>query len=182
MRTGKITFIGTLTIATALLVGCSPLANSGGSESSGEGGGSVASGVATCEDYAASTDPSTTLFTTTALTAGPSADQIYGDGSEFSVTLSPEAIAAGLLPQFELYRLTDEGNPELVSSLAFDPTTGGDGTYSTSTFEFGNDELVGTAVVAQIFAISDQAVGDAEIFGDKLLLGNYCITYSNDGS
>ena len=39
-----------------------------------------------------------------------------------------------------------------------------------------------TAVVAQIFAINDGPVGNAETYGDKLLLGNYCLTYANDAS
>jgi hypothetical protein len=67
----------------------------------------------------------------------------------------------------------------LLGSLAFDPTTGGDGTYSTNLSEFGNDEYIGHAVVAEIFAISGATVGDAEPYGDKLLLGNYCVTYAN---
>jgi hypothetical protein len=166
--------------ATVLLAGCTPTtpsATPGGSTGSGDG--SSAKG---CEIYDGQTDPELKLFTTTALTAGPGADQVYGDGTEFSVTLSQEAIDAGLLPQFELVKLTDNGGPELVSSLAFDPESGGDGRYYTSTLEFGNDELVGTAVVAEIFAISDATVGDAVKYGDKLLLGNYCITYANDGS
>ena len=37
-------------------------------------------------------------------------------------------------------------------------------------------------MVAEVFAISDATVGDAEPYGAKLLLGNYCITYANDGS
>jgi hypothetical protein len=166
--------------ATILLAGCAPTSPSGSSgENPDTGSGTGATG---CDIYAGQTDPELMLFTTSALAAGPSAGQVYGDGTEFSVTLSQEAIDAGLLPQFEIVKLSENGGPELVSSLAFDPTTGGDGTYSTSTFEFGNDELVGTAVVAEIFAISDATVGDAVPYGNKLLLGNYCITYGNDGS
>lgn len=122
------------------------------------------------------------LFTTSAIASGPAEGQVFGDGTKLSVTLSQEAIDAGLLPQVELITLSDTGGPVLVASLAFDPTTGGDGTYSTSLTEFGNDELVGTAIVAEIFAISDATVGDAQPYGDKLLLGNYCMTYANDGS
>jgi hypothetical protein len=165
------------------IAGCAPtgaVSEDSGGDSGGDG--SSASGVATCETYASSGDPELKLFTSTALSAGPSEGQVFGDGTELSVTLSEEAIAAGLLPQFELLRATDSGGPELISSLAFDPTTGGDGTFSTSIFEFGNDEWVGTPIVAQIFAISDQTVGDATTYGSKLLLGNYCMTYANDGS
>ena len=180
-----------LGIAAALvLAGCAPTApsDSGGTDS-GTGTGteeppaadSGATG-ADCSIYAGQTDPELKLFTSSALTAGPAEGQVYGDGTELSVTLSQDAIDAGLLPQVELISLSDTGGPVLVSSLAFDPTTGGDGTYSTSLLEFGNDELVGTAVVAEIFAISDATVGDAEPYGAKLLLGNYCITYANDGS
>jgi hypothetical protein len=163
-----------------LLAGCAPTTPS--AEPGGSDGTDTGSSAAGCAIYDGQTDPELKLFTTSALAAGPSEGQVYGDGTEFSVTLSQEAIDAGLLPQFELVKLTENGGPELVSSLAFDPTTGGDGTYSTSTFEFGNDELVGKSVVAEIFAISDATVGDAVPYGDKLLLGNYCITYGNDGS
>ncbi len=171
-------------VATAFLIaGCAPTAGASGDSSGTDGDGSgTASGAVSCETYVASTDPETSLFTTTALAAGPAEGQVYGDGTELSVTLSEEAIAAGLLPQFELYRIFDTGGPELLASLAFDPTTGDDGTFSTSTLAFGKDELVGTAIVAQIFAIADQPVGDAEVYGSKVLLGNYCITYANDGS
>ncbi len=169
--------------STLLLAGCAPTApttSTGGDTDPGTGSGTGAGG-ADCGIYAGQTDPELMLFTSTAIAAGPAEGQTYGDGSELSITLSQEAIDAGLLPQFELIKLTDNGGPELISSLAFDPTTGADGTYSTSSFEFGNDELVGTAVVAEFFAISDATVGDARPYGDKLLLGNYCMTYGNDG-
>ena len=48
--------------------------------------------------------------------------------------------------------------------------------------EFGNDELVGKAVVVEVFAISDAKIEGTQQYGDKLLLGNYCMTYANDGS
>jgi hypothetical protein len=172
----------TAVAATLLLAGCSPTTpatTTGGSDTPDTSAGGAS---ADCSIFAGATDPELMLFTSSALAAGPTEGQVYGDGTELSVTLSPEAIAAGLLPQFELITLSDTGGPVLVSSLAFDPTTGSDGTYSTTTLEFGNDELVGTAVVAEIFAISGATVGDAKPYGDKLLLGNYCMTYANDGS
>ena len=166
--------------STVLLAGCAPTApTTTGSDTAPDAG--TAAGGADCGIYAGQTDPELMLFTSSALAAGPTEGQVYGDGSELAITLSQEAIDAGLLPRFELIRLSASGGPVLFSSLAFDPTTGGDGTYSTSTFEFGNDELVGTAVVAEFFAISDATVGDAQPYGDKLLLGNYCLTYGNDG-
>ena len=170
--------------AALLLAGCAPTAPADGGGTDTEEPPAADSGAtgADCSIYASQTDPELKLFTTSALTAGPAKGQVYGDGTELSVTLSQEAIDAGLLPQVELISLSDTGGPVLVSSLAFDPTTGGDGTYSTSLLEFGNDELVGTAVVAEVFAISDATVGDAQPYGSKLLLGNYCITYTNDGS
>lgn len=168
-------------VATSLLLaGCTPVASNPGSQ--GGQGGNVNGDAADCSTFAGQTDPELTLFTSTAVATGPKQGQVYGDGTEFSVTLSKEAIDAGLLPQFEIVALSKSGEPVLVSSLAFDPTTGGDGTYSTETLEFGNDELVGKAVVAEIFAISEASVGDAQRYGSKLLLGNYCITYGNDGS
>ena len=167
--------------ASLLLAGCAPTTPAPAPE--GEAPAPEAESTETdCSIYAGQTDPELMLFTSSALTAGPTEGQVFGDGTELSITLSQEAIDAGLLPQFELITLSETGGPVLVSSLTFDPTTGADGTYSTSLLEFGNDELVGTAVVAEVFAISGATVGDAQPYGDKLLLGNYCLTYANDGS
>ncbi len=168
-------------IAVFSLAGCAPTTPT----PSGDGDSSATNPEgpsADCSVYAGQTDPELRLFTSSAIAAGPAEGQVYGDGTELSITLSQEAIDAGLLPQFELITLSESGGPVLISSLAFDPTTGSDGTYSTSLLEFGNDELVGTAVVAEVFAISAATVGDAEPYGDKLLLGNFCLTYANDGS
>ncbi|WP_309617255.1 hypothetical protein [Salinibacterium sp.] len=169
--------------ASLLLAGCAQVAPATEEGSAGSGSGSGSETLSTdCSIYEGQTDPELTLFTSNAVAAGPGNGQVFGDGTELSVTLSQEAIDAGLLPQFELITLSETGGPVVISSLAFDPTTGGDGTYSTSTLEFGNDELVGTAMIAEIFAISDATVGDTQPYGDKLLLGNYCMTYANDGS
>jgi hypothetical protein len=172
---------------TLLLSGCAAGATtssgdddtSTSAETGSDDTGSTASG---CAAYADETDPALALFTTSLITSGPSEGQTYGDGTELSVTLSDEAMAAGLLPQFELNALDGNGSWVQLASLIFDPTTGDDGTFSTSSLEFGNDDYVDKAVVAQIFAIHDGAVGDAETYGDKLLLGNYCLTYANDES
>jgi hypothetical protein len=172
--------------ATLLLAGCAPVAPASDPPATdsptAEGDSTDAGSAADCSIYEGQTDPELMLFNSNAIEAGPGERQVFGDGTELSITLSQEAISAGLLPQFELITLSDTGGPVLISSLAFDPTTGGDGTYSTSTLEFGDDELVGTAIVAEFFAISDATVGDAQPYGDKLLLGNYCMTYANDGS
>ena len=34
-------------------------------------------------------------------------------------------------------------------------------------------------MVMQVFAIADSAIGTTEQSGDKVLLGNYCLTYAN---
>lgn len=168
-------------IATFSLAGCAPSTPA----PTGDGDTSATSpegASADCGIYADQADPELRLFTSSAIAAGPAEGQVYGDGTELSITLSPEAIDAGLLPQFDLLNLSESGGPLLISSQIFDPTSGADGTFSTTNLLFGNDELVGTAVVAEVFAISAATVGDAEPYGDKLLLGNFCLTYANDGS
>ncbi len=178
--TSRSAILVTLSASLVLLAGCAPTtptASTGDSPDAGTG-----TKAAGCELYAGQTDPELTLFTSSAITAGPTEGQVYGDGTTLSITLSQEAIDAGLLPQFDLLTVSENGGPVQLAGLAFDPTTGGDGTYSTSLSEFGNDEYVGTAVVAEVFAISSDTVGDARPYGDKLLLGNYCMTYANDGS
>ncbi|MBX3091429.1 MAG: hypothetical protein KF801_02860 [Cryobacterium sp.] len=166
--------------AGLLLAGCAPAASD--TAPGGNPGSPPGSGPADCSAFDGQSDPELMLFTSSAIAAGPEAGQKYGDGTELSITLSKEAMDAGLLPQFELIALGSDGAPVLVSSLAFDPTTGGDGTYSTSSLEFGNDTLVGKPIIAEIFAISDATMDGASAHGDKLLLGNYCMTYANDGS
>lgn len=166
--------------AVALLVGCTTTASTGGN-SGGTAGGPKSDGGADCSLFASQTDPALKLFTTDAIASGPQQGQKYGDGTELAVTLSTDAIAAGLLPQFELNKLSDDG-PVSISSEIFDPTTGADGTYSTTNKLFGKDELVGKPMVLQVFAIADTAIGTTEKYGDKVLLGNYCLSYANDGS
>lgn len=167
--------------ASLLLAGCGSSTSDSGPD--GDSGttraGSAAKG---CAVFKGQTDPELALFTSTAVVAGPKPGQKYGDGTTLSVTLSKEAMDAGLLPQFELISISPSGGPALVSSLAFDPTTGGDGVFSTKTLAFGKDELVGKPIVAEIFAISDATMSGAQKLGSKLLLGNYCLTYANDGS
>ena len=167
--------------ASLLLAGCTPTASAPRSDGN-PGTKPAGSDAGDCGIFTGQTDPELTLFTSSAITAGPQQGQKYGDGTTLSVSLSQEAQDAGLLPQFELVSLGPDGAPLLVSSLAFDPTTGGDGTYSTSTLAFGKDELVGKAIVAEIFAISEATLDGAQKYGSKLLLGNYCMTYANDGS
>jgi hypothetical protein len=166
--------------AVLVLAGCSPTGSTPTTAPANDG--STGGGGNTCATFAAQTDPALKLMTSSAIASGPSEGQKYGDGTEFSVTLSQEAIDAGYLPQFELNTLDDNGVWVQLSSLNFDPTTGADGTYSTSTLEFGNDEYAGTPVAAQIFAISDNPIGDTVQYGDKVILGTYCITYENDAS
>ena len=173
--------IASVVAFSLLLVGCTQTAPSSGSNDSSGGTPAVGSG-ADCSVFDGQTDPELTLFTSTAIAAGPAKGQKYGDGTELSVTLSQEALDAGLLPQFEILSFSPAKGSALVSSLAFDPTTGGDGTFSTKMQEFGNDELVGKAVVVEVFAISDSKIEGTQQYGDKLLLGNYCMTYANDGS
>ena len=165
----------TLVIASSLLLaGCTPTGSSGPSQGGDSGGAPASGSAANCGAYEGQTDPELMLFTSSAIDAGPTQGQKYGDGTTLSVTLSQEAIAAGLLPQFEINTISSSGGPELVSSLIFDPTTGGDGTYSTSSLEFGHDDLVGTAVVAEIFAISDAKILEAQriLFGPQ---GAQCV-------
>ena len=90
--------------------------------------------------------------------------------------------AAGFLPEFGRNKLGKSGETGGVSSETFYPTTGSDGTYTTTNKRFGKDELVGTAMVLQVFTIADTAIGTTEKYGDKVLLGNYCLSYANDGS
>ncbi|MEO6115303.1 MAG: hypothetical protein ABIP33_02870 [Pseudolysinimonas sp.] len=166
----------------ALLAACATTGTAQDSSGGSKAGAGSASGAADCSAFARQTDPALKLFTTDAIASGPTEGQKYGDGTELAITLSADAIAAGFLPEFELNNLSKSGEPVGISSEIFDPTTGSDGTYSTTNKLFGKDELVGTAMVLQVFTIADTAIGTTEKYGDKVLLGNYCLSYANDGS
>ena len=171
-------------IATFALAGCAPAAPAptGDGDTQAASPESPEGSSADCGIYAGQTDPELKLFTSAGIAAGPAEGQVFGDGTELSVTLSQAAIDAGLLPLFDLNSLSESGGPNLISSQTFDPTTGADGTYSTTSRPFGRDELVGTAMVMEVYAISEGTIDGAERYGIKLLLGNYCMTYGNDGS
>lgn len=174
------TFVALGTVA--LLAACTTTGTAGSSSGGSKAGSGSESGAADCSVFAGQTDPALKLFTTDAITSGPTKGQKYGDGTELAVTLSADAIAAGFLPQFELNNLSKSGGPVGISSEIFDPTTGSDGTFSTTNKLFGKDELVGTAMVLQVFTIADTAIGTTEKYGAKVLLGNYCLSYANDAS
>ncbi|MEP6843113.1 MAG: hypothetical protein ABJA11_06305, partial [Pseudolysinimonas sp.] len=133
----------------ALLAACTTTASTGGN-SGGSAGGSKSGDSADCSTFAGQTDPALKLFTTDAISSGPKQGQKYGDGTELAITLSSDAIAAGLLPQFELNGLSKSGGPVGISNEIFDPTSGSDGTFSTTNKLFGKDELVGKAMVLQV--------------------------------
>jgi hypothetical protein len=158
-----------------LLAGCAPTASAPGADKPAGSGGSGAD----CSAFAENSDPELKLFSSSAVAKGPTEGQKYGDGTELSITLSQEAIDAGLLPQFELLTVSDTGGPVQVAGLIFDPTSGADGTFTTTGEEFGNDELVGKAVVAEVFAVSDAKIDGAINYGQKLIIGNYCLTYAH---
>jgi hypothetical protein len=181
MRLRRITPTLVLAVCAAVVLAGCTTTPSGGSGSPA-GGSKPGTATADCSAFDGQTDPALKLFTTDAITSGPKKGQTYGDGTELAITLSDQAVAAGLLPQFELNNLSKNGGPVAISSEIFDPASGADGTYSTTNKLFGKDELVGTAMVLQVFAIADTAIGTTEKYGDKVLLGNYCLSYANDGS
>lgn len=173
------------------LAGCAPTApgesgagDANGSDTSGDTGTDTdtnADADATgCASLDTSAEPKLALGETDLVSAGPAEGQPYGDGTPFSVTLSEAGIATGYLPMFELYGPTDTGDFTLLSSLAFDPDTGDDGTYSTAMNEFGNDEYVGEPVIATVFAIDTAIEGSGGLNSDNyVVLANYCITYAH---
>lgn len=171
-------------VVSLLLAGCAPTATSSSSQGgsgSGGNGGNGGNGGADCSAYKNSVEPTLVLFSSSAIADGPTEGQVYGDGSTLSVTLSQEAIDLGVLPQAQVLNINEDGAPLWVSSIAFVPNADGT-TYSTDLPEIGNDKLVGKAVVLNVIDISEAKIEGARQNGDSLILGNYCLTYANDGS
>jgi len=150
----------------------------GGSDEGGTDDGGAAAGG--CASLDTSSEPKLALGVTDFVSAGPAEGQPYGDGTTFSVTLSEKGIASGYLPQFELYGQDESGAFVLLSSNIFDPDTGADGTYSTSNSEFGNDDYVGKAVIADVFAIDPAISGSGGLGSENyVVLASYCVTYAH---
>jgi hypothetical protein len=151
----------------ALLAACAP---TGGTTGGGDTGGGDSSGG----DSSASGDCSAFGDEYAPFTSDLIASQsgtTWGDGSEFAIQLSDDAIAAGILPQVEFLSNVN-GGVQTASSQIFDEV--GDGAYSNSLNLF-DSQFDGQPGIARVFAIDDQALPGERYDGDSLLLGDYCI-------
>ena len=156
----------------ALLAACttgtpgSPDTDNGGG--TGGDGGSAASG---CESY---TGTEVEPFTSALVLSGPESGASYGDGSALTFELDPQL--ADEVPQLSFYDNFISGSIRDTSAavLVEDP----DNTYTANLNIFDSD-LVDQAGIAELFIISDVDYDGGKRSGDKLILGEYCVTYKN---
>lgn len=151
----------------ALLAACAPTGGTtGGGDTGGgdtSGGGSSAAGG--CDFGAEYAEFSSDLVASQSGTT-------WGDGSEFAIQLSDDAIAAGILPTVDFLSNVN-GGVQVASGQVFDDL--GDGKFSNSLNLF-DSQFDGQPGIAQVVAITDAAFDGETYEGDKLILGNYCIT------
>ena len=164
-----------LIVATslALLAGCAPGGTDGGGDTGGGGDAGTGGGTAAgCEVFdGTEAEP----FASSLIATAPEAGAVWGDGTTFAITLSDEAVAAGLLPQVEFLTMFNGGLQSAANQI-FDED--GAGAYSNQNNLF-DDSLEGQPGIAQVFAISDASFDGAVNNGDQLIMGNYCVTFKN---
>ena len=82
------------------------------------------------------------------------------------------AIAAGILPQVEFLSNVN-GGVQVASGQVFDDL--GDGAFSNNLNLF-DSQFDGQPGIAQVTALTDVTFDGEAYDGDKVMLGNYCIT------
>jgi hypothetical protein len=149
----------------ALLAACTTGGATGGGDTGGDtGGGSAATGD--CSDFGEEYAP----FTSDLIAS--QSGSTWGDGSEFAIQLSDDAVAAGILPQVEFLSNVN-GGVQTAASQVFDDL--GDGAFSNSLNLF-DSQFDGQPGIAQVIAITDVTFDGEQYDGNTLILGNYCIT------
>lgn len=154
--------------AIALLAACSTggAVTDGGDAGGGGTDGGGTSGGGDCADFGAEYAP----FTSDLIAS--QSGSVWGDGSAFEIQLSDEAIAADLLPTVEFLSNVN-GGVQVASGQIFDDL--GDGAFSNSLNLF-DSQFDGQPGIARVIALADLTFDGEQYDGDKLILGNYCIT------
>jgi hypothetical protein len=155
----------------ALLAACTTGGGTTGGDG-GTGGGTDGGGAASgCASYdGTEIEP----FTSALVLSGPEEGAAYGDGSALTFELDPSL--ADEVPQLSFYDNVVSGSIRDTSAavLVEDP----DNTYTANLNIFDSD-LVDQAGIAELFLITDVDYDGGKRSGDKLILGEYCVTYKN---
>lgn len=173
-------------LAIALLSACGPTSGgtgdsgvSGGdsagtdtsadSGSDGGGGGDAAAGGADCSAFTGEYAP----FTTAAVLEAPAEGAVWGDGSPYSFTVTPEAAAD--VPQLSFLGLV--GDSVVDASSAFLEEKDGN-VYDASESSLFATDFDGQPGIARLTIISDLTFDGAKYDGDTVILGQYCVTFA----
>jgi hypothetical protein len=137
--------------------------NSGGGDTGGDGG---STGGGDCAEFGAEFAPFSSDL------VASQSGTVWGDGTEFSVQLSQEAIDAGIIPLVDFLSNVN-GGPQVASSQIM--TDNGDGLFSNNLNLF-DSQFDGQPGIAEVTAVTDVTFDGEKYDGTKLSLGNYCVT------
>jgi hypothetical protein len=154
----------------ALLAACT----TGGGEPSGGAGGGTDSGGGSASGCASYDGTEVEPFTSPLVLSSPEEGAPYGDGSALTWELDPSL--AGEVPQVAFFDNFIDGEIRDTSTSVLEESP--DNTYTTNLNIFDSD-LVDQPGIAELFVISDVDYEGGTRSGDKLILGEYCVTYKN---
>lgn len=160
----------------ALLAACAPTGTSGGDGGSGgnaggtdSGGDSSSSGGADCSAFTGEDAP----FTSAAVLEAPADGATWGDGSDYSFTVTPEAAAE--VPQLSFLGITSGSVVDASSAFLEDE---GSNVFSATGSSLFNSDFDGQAGIAKLFIVTDVTFDGAKYDGDTTILGQYCVTFA----
>ncbi len=170
-------------LAMALLSACGPTGggtgdgggsggDSAGGDTSADGGtdgGDDTAGGADCSAFTGEYAP----FTTAAVLEAPAEGAVWGDGSPYSFTVTPEAAAD--VPQLSFLGLV--GDSVVDASSAFLEEKDGN-VYDASGSNLFASDFDGQPGLARLTVISDATFDGAKYDGDTVILGQYCVTFA----
>lgn len=187
----RIRLLAPALLAIALLSACAPTSgdsgdaggsggDSGGADTSADGGtgggteggtdgGDAAAGGADCSGFTGEDAP----FTTAAVLEAPASGAVWGDGSPYTFTVTPEAAAD--VPQLSFLGLVD-GTVVDASSAFLEEQDGN--VYSATESSLFNSDFDGQPGIAKLTIISDLTFDGARYDGTTVILGQYCVTFA----
>jgi hypothetical protein len=142
--------------------------DAGGGDSSGGDGGSSAAGCASYDGTEVAP------FSSPLVLSAPAEGAAYGDGSALSWELDPSL--ADEVPQVSFYDNFIDGAIRDTSSAVLEEDP--ENTFTANQNIFDSD-LVDQPGIAELFLITETDYEGGTRSGDKLILGEYCVTYKN---
>lgn len=153
-----------IALLAACTTGGSTTGESGGGGSTGDGGS--ASG---CDTF---TGTEVEPFSSPLVLSAPESGATYGDGSTLTFELDPSLTDE--VPQISFFDNVISGSIRDTSSGIFEE----DGNTVSISLNIFDGDLDGQPGIAEVFLITPTDYEGGVRSGDKLILGEYCITYA----